>query len=55
MKIKCCENDLKTCCGVYIFRNLIDNKCYIGSTVMTFEKRMLHHVSHLRGNKHKNK
>lgn len=55
MKIKCCENDLKTCCGVYIFKNLIDNKCYIGSTVMTFEKRMLHHLSHLRGNKHKNK
>ena len=39
MKIKCNENDLKNCCGVYIFKNLIDNKCYIGSTVMTFEKK----------------
>lgn len=54
IKIKCDLNDLKTKQGVYIFRNTVDNKCYIGSTVMTFEKRMEHHVWHLRENKHKN-
>ncbi len=37
-----------------MFKNIISGKCYIGSTVMTFEKRKNHHVWHLRENKHKN-
>jgi group I intron endonuclease len=41
--------------GVYQFKNLINNKLYIGSTIMTFEKRFYHHLSMLRANKHKNK
>lgn len=52
--IKCDLNNLNNCCGVYIFRNTINGKCYIGSTVMTLKKRMEHHLWHLRENKHKN-
>lgn len=55
MNIKCNTNDFKTKCGVYIIRNLVNGKCYIGSTVMTFEKRYSHHSSRLNLNKHKNK
>lgn len=55
IKIKCNFTDLENCTGVYIFRNTINNKCYIGSTVMTFKRRMDHHLWHLRENKHKNK
>lgn len=40
--------------GVYMFLNTINDKCYIGSTVMTFKKRFDNHVYHLRHNKHKN-
>lgn len=53
MNIKCNESDLvKT--GVYIFKNNVNNKCYIGSTVVSFEKRMMHHLYHLKNGKHKN-
>jgi group I intron endonuclease len=54
IKIICDKSNLDTCSGVYIFRNTVNNKCYIGSTVMTFKKRMDHHLWHLRENKHKN-
>ena len=53
MNILCSKEDL-TKTGVYIFKNSVNNKCYIGSTVMSFRKRMEHHVSLLRANSHKN-
>jgi group I intron endonuclease len=40
--------------GVYKIKNLINNKCYIGSTKMTFLKRFYHHQSSLRNGTHKN-
>lgn len=40
--------------GVYKILNTVDNKCYIGGTTMSFQKRMRHHVSLLRIGKHKN-
>lgn len=55
IKINCKIEDLDNCQGVYIFKNTKNGKCYIGSTVMTFRKRMEHHLWHLRENKHKNK
>ena len=41
--------------GVYIIENLITNKVYIGSSTMKVIKRIYHHISMLRANKHKNK
>ena len=41
--------------GVYAIKNISTGKMYIGSTKMTFQKRLQHHVSLLRINKHKNK
>ena len=53
MKIQCNTDDLlKT--GVYIIRNQINNKIYIGSSVVSFLKRILHHNAMLRNKKHKN-
>jgi group I intron endonuclease len=53
MKIQCNTDDLlKT--GVYIIRNQINNKIYIGSSVVSFLKRMWHHNAMLRNKKHKN-
>jgi group I intron endonuclease len=40
--------------GVYVIKNLINNKIYIGSSVMRVMKRIEHHISMLRANKHKN-
>lgn len=40
--------------GVYSIRNTANNKQYIGSTTMSFIKRLQHHVNRLRNNKHKN-
>jgi group I intron endonuclease len=40
--------------GVYVIKNLINNKMYIGSSVMRVIKRIEHHISMLRANKHKN-
>jgi hypothetical protein len=40
--------------GVYVIKNLINNKIYIGSSVMRVIKRIEHHISMLRANKHKN-
>ena len=40
--------------GVYIIKNDINNKIYIGSTKMSFLKRIWHHLSCLRNNTHKN-
>lgn len=40
--------------GVYYMKNIINNKVYIGSTTMSFLKRLQHHVNQLRNNKHKN-
>ena len=54
MQIKCNLNDFESKQGVYVLRNLETNKCYIGSTIMTFKKRMEHHLWNLRENKHKN-
>lgn len=53
IKIICDKEKLKEI-GVYIFKNTISNKCYIGSTVMSFSKRMEHHVNRLRSGFHKN-
>lgn len=36
--------DYNTKQGVYMIKNLTNNKCYIGSTVMTFSKRCEHHI-----------
>lgn len=55
IKINCDIEKLNNFQGVYIFKNVKNGKCYIGSTVMTFRKRMDHHLWHLRENKHKNK
>jgi group I intron endonuclease len=41
-------------CGVYAIENIVTKQCYIGSTTMTFKKRLNHHRSMLRANKHKN-
>ena len=54
MQIKCNLNDFESKQGVYVLRNIETNKCYIGSTIMTFKKRMEHHLWNLRENKHKN-
>lgn len=40
--------------GVYSIRNIVNNKQYIGSTTMSFIKRLQHHVNRLKNNKHKN-
>jgi group I intron endonuclease len=40
--------------GVYIIENLMNGKAYIGSSVMRVIKRIEHHISMLRANKHKN-
>jgi len=40
--------------GVYVIKNIINNKLYIGSSTMKVLKRIEHHVSMLRANKHKN-
>jgi len=45
---------LKTQIGVYEIRNIINNKVYIGSTIMSFHRRWDHHRSLLRANTHKN-
>src|SRR5690606_36664208 len=42
-------------CGVYKITCTTNGKYYIGSTNMTFGKRLAHHVSLLRSGKHKNK
>ena len=41
--------------GVYEIKNKINGKRYIGSTIMTFTKRLEHHRCLLRKNTHKNK
>lgn len=46
--------DYNTKQGVYMIKNLTNNKCYIGSTVMTFSKRCEHHIWNLNKNSHKN-
>ena len=53
IKIICNKENLSKT-GVYIFRNTISKKCYIGSTVVSFTKRLDHHLFHLRKNSHKN-
>ena len=40
--------------GVYQIRNKINNKVYIGSTIMSFTKRLEHHRCLLRKGTHKN-
>jgi group I intron endonuclease len=45
----CLENP-----GVYVIRNTINNCAYIGSSTMRVIKRVEHHISMLRANKHKN-
>jgi group I intron endonuclease len=41
-------------CGVYKITNKTTNRCYIGSTIMTFIKRINHHINRLNCDKHKN-
>lgn len=52
MKINNIENIEK--CGVYEIRNTQNNKMYVGSTKMSFLKRLQHHLSMLKRNTHKN-
>lgn len=40
--------------GVYVIKNLINNKIYIGSTKMSFKRRYLEHVRLLKIKKHHN-
>jgi group I intron endonuclease len=40
--------------GVYQIKNLVNNKLYIGSTKVSFLKRMCHHAGRLNNSKHKN-
>jgi|LakMenE01Jun11ns_1017448.scaffolds.fasta_scaffold9627600_1 group I intron endonuclease len=40
--------------GVYLIKNIINNKVYIGSTKMSIHKRVNHHIGRLRINTHKN-
>lgn len=40
--------------GVYLIKNTSNDKVYVGSTTMSFNKRFLHHINRLRNNKHKN-
>jgi group I intron endonuclease len=40
--------------GVYKILNKTTQKCYIGSTIMSINKRIMHHINRLRCNKHKN-
>lgn len=47
-------NDELEKCGVYRILNKLDGRYYIGSTTMSFYKRMMHHFYSLRNNKHKN-
>lgn len=53
MKINSNPEDLQKS-GVYQITNLITGKIYIGSTQMSFIKRLSHHTNRLRCNKHKN-
>lgn len=41
--------------GVYTIVNLVNNRQYIGSSTMSFGKRLEHHISLLRRGTHKNK
>lgn len=40
--------------GVYVIKNLMNSKIYIGSSTMRIIKRIEHHISMLRARKHKN-
>jgi len=46
--------DNKQKCGVYKIKNLINNKCYIGSTTKLLKYRCITHRCHLRYNRHTN-
>ena len=46
--------DNKTKCGVYKIRNIVNNKCYIGSTTGTLKNRCITHRCNLRYNRHTN-
>jgi len=41
--------------GVYTITNIVNDKKYVGSTIMSFQKRFAHHLSMLRNNNHKNR
>ena len=41
--------------GIYVIRNLVNNKIYVGQTTMRFIKRFWHHRWMLSKNKHDNK
>ena len=46
--------DNKIKCGVYKIENIINKKCYIGSTTRTFKERYCNHKTKLKNNKHEN-
>ena len=46
--------DNKQKCGIYKIKNLINNKCYIGSTTGLLKYRCITHRYHLRYNRHTN-
>ena len=37
-----------TKCGVYVIKNKVNGKVYIGSTIVTFKKRWQDHLKHLK-------
>ena len=41
--------------GVYIIENINTNKCYIGSTIVSFSGRFRDHLGELRRNSHHSK
>lgn len=43
-----------TKCGVYVIRNKVNGKVYIGSTIVTFKKRWQDHLKHLKRGTHAN-
>lgn len=40
--------------GVYVIRNTVNGKCYVGGTTVSLRRRLSHHRSSLRRNQHPN-
>lgn len=47
-------SEVPTCSGIYCFTNIENNKIYVGSA-RNLRKRLTHHLSNLRLNKHHSK
>ena len=46
------EKEQEKSIGVYVIKNIVTNKLYIGSTISGFRKRILEHIYELLKNKH---